>query len=75
MTWLGRELCVARRSVTLASVFTLGFVVPWGKASLERYKMRHTAYGDLQAVSRNRLVAVQADLVAVDSALISLSSS
>lgn len=32
----------------LASIFSLGFAVPWAKASLERYKMRHTAYGDLQ---------------------------
>ena len=31
----------------LASIFSLGFAVPWAKASLERYKMRHTAYGDL----------------------------
>jgi uncharacterized membrane protein YjgN (DUF898 family) len=31
----------------LLSVLTLGFAVPWAKASLERYKMRHTAYGDL----------------------------
>jgi len=33
----------------LASIFSLGAAVPWAKASLERYKMRHTAYGDLQA--------------------------
>jgi uncharacterized membrane protein YjgN (DUF898 family) len=33
---------------TLFSILTLGFAVPWAKASLERYKMRHTAYGDLQ---------------------------
>jgi uncharacterized membrane protein YjgN (DUF898 family) len=32
----------------LATVLTLGIAAPWGKASLERYKMRHTAYGDLQ---------------------------
>jgi uncharacterized membrane protein YjgN (DUF898 family) len=32
----------------LASIFTLGFLAPWAKASLEGYKMRHTAYGDLQ---------------------------
>lgn len=32
----------------LVSILTLGFAVPWAKASLERYKMRHTAYGDLQ---------------------------
>lgn len=32
----------------LFSIVTLGIAVPWAKASLERYKMRHTAYGDLQ---------------------------
>jgi uncharacterized membrane protein YjgN (DUF898 family) len=30
------------------SVLTLGLSYPWGQASLERYKMRHTFYGDLQ---------------------------
>src|SRR5262249_46371671 len=33
---------------TLFSMFTLGLGTPWAKASLERYKMRHTAYGDLK---------------------------
>ena len=32
----------------LLVVLTLGLALPWQKASLERYKMRHTAYGDLQ---------------------------
>jgi uncharacterized membrane protein YjgN (DUF898 family) len=27
---------------------TLGLAYPWARASLERYKMRHTFYGDLQ---------------------------
>jgi uncharacterized membrane protein YjgN (DUF898 family) len=27
---------------------TLGLALPWQKAALERYKMRHTAYGNLQ---------------------------
>jgi uncharacterized membrane protein YjgN (DUF898 family) len=27
---------------------TIGLALPWARASLERYKMRHTAYGDLQ---------------------------
>ena len=27
---------------------TLGLALPWREASLERYKMRHTHYGDLQ---------------------------
>lgn len=32
----------------LFAVITLGIAMPWAKASLERYKMRHTSYGDLQ---------------------------
>lgn len=32
----------------LFSVLTLGLALPWARASLERYKMRHTSYGDLQ---------------------------
>ena len=32
----------------LLALVTLGLAVPWQKAALERYKMRHTAYGDLQ---------------------------
>jgi uncharacterized membrane protein YjgN (DUF898 family) len=31
----------------LLVVLTLGLALPWARASLERYKMRHTAYGDL----------------------------
>jgi uncharacterized membrane protein YjgN (DUF898 family) len=31
----------------LAAV-TLGLAYPWAQASLQRYKMRHTSYGDLQ---------------------------
>src|SRR6267142_1117486 len=32
----------------LLTLFTLGIAAPWAKAALERYKMRHTAYGSLQ---------------------------
>jgi uncharacterized membrane protein YjgN (DUF898 family) len=32
----------------VANAFTLGLAYPWGQASLERYKMRNTYYGDLQ---------------------------
>jgi uncharacterized membrane protein YjgN (DUF898 family) len=32
----------------LLTVLTLGLALPWARAALERYKMRHTAYGDLQ---------------------------
>jgi hypothetical protein len=31
----------------LLTIATLGLALPWSRASLERYKMRHTAYGDL----------------------------
>jgi uncharacterized membrane protein YjgN (DUF898 family) len=29
-------------------MLTLGLALPWQKAALERYKMKHTAYGDLK---------------------------
>ena len=29
-------------------LLTLGLVLPWRAAALERYKMRHSYYGDLQ---------------------------
>ncbi len=32
----------------LAVIFTLGLLLPWREASLERYKMHHCHYGDLQ---------------------------
>lgn len=32
----------------LLTVLTLGLVLPWARASLERFKMRHSHYGDLQ---------------------------
>jgi uncharacterized membrane protein YjgN (DUF898 family) len=33
---------------TLLVVISLGFALPWRQAALERFKMRHTAYGSLQ---------------------------
>jgi uncharacterized membrane protein YjgN (DUF898 family) len=33
---------------TLLVVLTLGLALPWSAAALERYKIRHTSYGDLQ---------------------------
>src|SRR5271154_5774011 len=33
---------------TLLTVLTLGLLLPWREAALERYKMRHSYYGDLQ---------------------------
>jgi uncharacterized membrane protein YjgN (DUF898 family) len=32
----------------LAMIFTLGLILPWREAALERYKMQHSWYGDLQ---------------------------
>jgi uncharacterized membrane protein YjgN (DUF898 family) len=32
----------------LAMIFSLGLVLPWRDAALERYKMQHTHYGELQ---------------------------
>jgi uncharacterized membrane protein YjgN (DUF898 family) len=32
----------------LLMMFTLGLILPWREAALERYKMRHSYYGDLQ---------------------------
>jgi uncharacterized membrane protein YjgN (DUF898 family) len=32
---------------TLLTVLTLGLALPWRQAALERFKMRHTAYGNL----------------------------
>src|ERR1700694_4484875 len=32
----------------LLMMFTLGLTLPWREAALERYKMRHSYYGDLQ---------------------------
>src|SRR5882757_3212620 len=33
---------------TLLVLLTLGLALPWSMAALERYKMRHTSYGDLR---------------------------
>lgn len=33
---------------TLFAIVTLGLALPWRQAALERFKMRHTAYGNLQ---------------------------
>ena len=45
----------------LLTVLTLGFAYAWRSAALERYKMRHTRYGDLQgAFVGDRLDALQA---------------
>ena len=38
----------------LLVVLTLGFALPWREAALERYKMRHSYYGDLQGSFEGR---------------------
>jgi len=38
----------------LLTVLTLGFALPWREAALERYKMSHSYYGDLQGSFEGR---------------------
>lgn len=38
----------------LAMIFTLGLILPWRDAALERYKMQHTHYGELQGSFEGR---------------------
>jgi uncharacterized membrane protein YjgN (DUF898 family) len=38
----------------LLVILTLGLVLPWREAALERYKMRHSYYGDLQGSFEGR---------------------
>ncbi|WP_456734318.1 DUF898 family protein [Bradyrhizobium sp. USDA 3364] len=38
----------------LLVMITLGFALPWREAALERYKMRHSYYGDLQGSFEGR---------------------
>ncbi|MGH6642194.1 MAG: DUF898 family protein [Bradyrhizobium sp.] len=38
----------------LLSIVTLGLALPWRTAALERYKMRHSYYGDLQGSFEGR---------------------
>ncbi len=38
----------------LLTLLTLGLILPWREAALERYKMRHSYYGDLQGSFQGR---------------------
>jgi uncharacterized membrane protein YjgN (DUF898 family) len=38
----------------LAAILTLGLILPWREAALERYKMRHSYYGDLEGSFEGR---------------------
>lgn len=38
----------------LAMILTLGLILPWRAAALERYKMRHSHFGDLQGSFEGR---------------------
>jgi uncharacterized membrane protein YjgN (DUF898 family) len=49
--WMsGSGLAYAGRAALwgLLMILTLGLILPWREAALERYKMRHSYYGDLQ---------------------------
>ena len=55
--WMtGSGWAYAARAVLWAVLvgLTLGLMLPWREASLERYKMRHTYYGDLQGSFEGR---------------------
>src|SRR5258708_5737548 len=39
----------------LGVIFTLGLLLPWREAALERYKMKHSYYGDLQGHFEGRV--------------------
>src|SRR5947207_421806 len=49
----GSGLAYAMRAMGWAvlMVLTLGLILPWREAALERYKMQHSHYGDLQGRS------------------------
>jgi uncharacterized membrane protein YjgN (DUF898 family) len=48
MTGSGVNFAFRSAGWTLLSIVTLGLALPWGLASLERYKMRNTYFGNLQ---------------------------
>jgi uncharacterized membrane protein YjgN (DUF898 family) len=55
--WMaGSGLAYAARAALwgLLMVLTLGLILPWREAALERYKMQHTYYGDLQGSFEGR---------------------
>jgi uncharacterized membrane protein YjgN (DUF898 family) len=55
--WMsGSGWAYAARSAlwALLAMFTLGLAMPWREAALERYKMRHSYYGDLQGSFEGR---------------------
>ena len=43
-----------RRCGAVLMILTLGLILPWREAALERYKMRHSYYGDLQGSFEGR---------------------
>jgi uncharacterized membrane protein YjgN (DUF898 family) len=54
MTGSGSNYALRASLWGLAMIFTLGLVLPWRDAALERYKMQHTHYGDLQGSFEGR---------------------
>src|ERR1700761_8252559 len=54
MTGSGWKYALMSALWGIAVSLTLGLLMPWREAALERYKMRHTFYGDLQGSFEGR---------------------
>lgn len=54
MTGSGWKYALQASLWGLLMIVTLGLVLPWRNAALERYKMRHSHYGDLQGSFEGR---------------------
>jgi uncharacterized membrane protein YjgN (DUF898 family) len=54
MTGSGWKYALQASLWSLLMIVTLGLVLPWRNAALERYKMRHSHYGDLQGSFEGR---------------------
>jgi uncharacterized membrane protein YjgN (DUF898 family) len=54
MTGSGWKYALKASLWGLLMILTLGLILPWRNAALERYKMRHSHYGDLQGSFEGR---------------------
>lgn len=54
MTGSGWKYALQASLWGLLMIVTLGLILPWRNAALERYKMRHSHYGDLQGSFEGR---------------------
>ena len=54
MTGSGWKYALQASLWGLLMILTLGLILPWRNAALERYKMRHSHYGDLQGSFEGR---------------------